>query len=98
GQKLAVLAFAPSMMQVLADRFAKYAIAVLIQTQAMLGASQLLISLLLSHLNTLKDVMLHVEKSGDLTARVPLIGVDEVGQMAKAFNAMQAGYQRVVNT
>lgn len=98
GQKLAVLAFAPSLMQVLADRFAQYAIAVFILTLAMLGASQLLIRFLLSHLNTLKDVMLHVEKSGDLSARVPLIGEDEVGQMAKAFNAMQAGYQRVVNT
>jgi methyl-accepting chemotaxis protein len=58
----------------------------------------LLIRFLLSHLNTLKDVMLHVEKSGDLSARVPLSSEDEVGQMAKAFNAMQAGYQRVVNT
>ncbi|WP_430756916.1 methyl-accepting chemotaxis protein, partial [Pseudomonas aeruginosa] len=42
--------------------------------------------------------MLHVEKSGDLSARVPLQGRDEVGQMASAFNAMQAGYQRIVGT
>jgi methyl-accepting chemotaxis protein len=42
--------------------------------------------------------MLHVEKTGDLSARVPLACEDEVGQMANAFNAMQAGYQRVVNT
>jgi methyl-accepting chemotaxis protein len=65
---------------------------------AMLGASQLLIRFLLSQLNTLKDVMLHVEKTGDLSARVPLACSDEVGQMANAFNAMQAAYQRVVNT
>ncbi|WP_440590826.1 HAMP domain-containing protein, partial [Pseudomonas aeruginosa] len=39
-----------------------------------------------------------VEKSGDLSARVPLQGRDEVGQMASAFNAMQAGYQRIVGT
>ena len=58
---------------------------------AMLGASQLLIRFLLSQLNTLKDVMLHVEKTGDLSARVPLACTDEVGQMANAFNAMQAG-------
>jgi hypothetical protein len=38
----------------------------------------------------LKDVMLHVEKTGDLSARVPLACSDEVGQMANAFNAMQA--------
>ena len=42
--------------------------------------------------------MLHVEKTGDLSARVPLACKDEVGQMATAFNAMQAGYQRVVGT
>lgn len=98
GQRLAVLAFAPSLLQVLADRFLQYAVAVFVLTLAMLCASQLLIRFLLSQLNTLKDVMLHVEKTGDLSARVPLAGEDEVGQMAKAFNAMQAGYQRVVNT
>jgi methyl-accepting chemotaxis protein len=98
GQRIAVLAFAPSLMQVLEDRFARYAVAVFVLMLAMLGASQLLIRFLLSQLNTLKDVMLHVEKSGDLSARVPLTGEDEVGQMAKAFNAMQAGYQRVVTT
>lgn len=59
---------------------------------ALLAASQLLIHFLLVHLNTLKDVMLQVEKSGDLNARVPLSSRDEVGQMASAFNAMQSGY------
>jgi methyl-accepting chemotaxis protein len=83
---------------VFTERFANYAVAVLILMLAMLGASQLLIRFLLSQLNTLKDVMLHVEKTGDLSARVPLACSDEVGQMASAFNAMQAGYQRVVNT
>ena len=98
GQRAAVLAFAPSLAQVLEARFTHYAVAVFVLMLAMLGASQLLIRFLLSQLNTLKDVMLHVEKSGDLSARVPLAGDDEVGQMAKAFNAMQAGYQRVVTT
>ncbi len=98
GQRAAVLAFAPSLTQVLEARFAHYAIAVFVLMLAMLGASQLLIRFLLSQLNTLKDVMLHVEQSGDLSARVPLASHDEVGQMAKAFNAMQAGYQRVVTT
>ncbi|WP_442964779.1 methyl-accepting chemotaxis protein [Pseudomonas sp. GOM7] len=64
----------------------------------LLAASQLLIRFLLSHLNTLKDVMLQAERSGDLSLRVPLSSRDEVGQMAAAFNAMQAGYQRVVGT
>ncbi|MCF5724589.1 methyl-accepting chemotaxis protein [Pseudomonas syringae] len=98
GQQVAVLAYAPSLSQVFGERFANYAVAVAILMLAMLGASQLLIRFLLSQLNTLKDVMLHVEKTGDLSARVPLACKDEVGQMASAFNAMQAGYQRVVST
>ncbi|MDO7928733.1 methyl-accepting chemotaxis protein [Pseudomonas sp. KFB-139] len=98
GQRIAVLAVAPTAVQVLKDRFASYAIAVFVLMIAMLCASQLLIRFILTQLNTLKDVMLHVEKSGDLSARVPNGSDDEVGQMAKAFNAMQAGYQRVVNT
>ena len=97
-RRVAVLAAAPDLPQLLADHFSHYAIAVFILMLAMLSASQLLIRFLLTHRNTLKDVMLHVEKSGDLCARVPLAGEDEVGQMAKAFNAMQAGYQRIVAT
>jgi methyl-accepting chemotaxis protein len=98
GQQVAVIAHGPSLFQVIGERFAHYAVAVFVLMLAMLGASQLLIRFLLSQLNTLKDVMLHVEKTGDLSARVPLACGDEVGQMANAFNAMQAGYQRVVNT
>lgn len=98
GQQVAVLAFAPTFLQVFQDRFSHYAAAVFVLMLLMLCASQLLIRFLLSQLNALKDVMLHVEKSGDLAARVPNRSDDEVGQMAKAFNAMQAGYQRVVNT
>ncbi|MDZ4017290.1 methyl-accepting chemotaxis protein [Pseudomonas sichuanensis] len=95
---LAVLAQAPSLRQVFFDRFGNYAVCVLVLMLAMLCASQLLIRFLLSQLNTLKDVMLHVEKTGDLSARVPLACGDEVGQMAGAFNAMQATYHRVVST
>jgi methyl-accepting chemotaxis protein len=98
GQRVAMIARGPSLSQVFSERFSHYALAVFILMLAMLGASQLLIRFLLSQLNTLKDVMLHVEKTGDLSARVPLACSDEVGQMANAFNAMQAGYQRVVNT
>ena len=98
GQTLAVVADTPSFKQVFVERLPNYAVAVLVLMLAMLGASQLLIRFLLSQLNTLKDVMLNVEQTGDLSARVPLACTDEVGQMASAFNAMQAGYQRVVNT
>jgi len=98
GQRLAVMARAPSVIQVLGQHFFSYAAAVAVLMLGLLAASQLLIRFLLSHLNTLKDVMLHVERSGDLQARVPLDSRDEVGQMAGAFNAMQGGYQRVVST
>ncbi|PMZ97349.1 MULTISPECIES: methyl-accepting chemotaxis protein [unclassified Pseudomonas] len=97
-QHIAVLAQSPSLRQVYFDRFSNYAVCVLILMLAMLCASQLLIRFLLSQLNTLKDVMLHVEKTGDLSARVPLACGDEVGQMAGAFNAMQTTYHRVVST
>ncbi|EXF45774.1 methyl-accepting chemotaxis transducer [Pseudomonas sp. BAY1663] len=98
GQTLAVLAHAPGAREVLGQHFFSYAGAVAVLMLGLLAASQLLIRFLLSHLNTLKDVMLHVERSGDLQARVPLDSRDEVGQMAGAFNAMQSGYQRIVGT
>lgn len=96
GQRAAVIATAPSLIDVFFDRAPRYALVVALLMLLLLAASQLLIRFLLSHLNTLKDVMLQVERSGDLSARVPLDCRDEVGQMASAFNAMQAGYQRVV--
>jgi methyl-accepting chemotaxis protein len=96
GQRLAITASAPGLAEVFLDRAPSYALVVALLMLLLLAASQLLIRFLLSHLNTLKDVMLQVEKSGDLSARVPLDCKDEVGQMASAFNAMQAGYQRIV--
>jgi methyl-accepting chemotaxis protein len=97
-QRVAVTAQAPSLWQVFGERAGAYAVCVLVLMLLLLGASQLLIRFILSHLNQLKDVMLHVERSGDLNARAELDSRDEVGQMATAFNAMQAGYQRVVGT
>lgn len=98
GERFALAVRAPSLWNVFTERFFAYAVAVAVLMLALLAASQLLIRFLLSHLNTLKDVMLHVEASGDLNARVPLDSRDEVGQMATAFNAMQEGYQRIVRT
>lgn len=98
GRRVAVLANAPSVSEVLEERLVSYAFVVCVLMVLLLAASQLLIRFILSHLNTLRDVMLEVERSGDLSARVPLDSRDEVGEMAKAFNAMQAGYQRIVQT
>ncbi|MFI8580934.1 methyl-accepting chemotaxis protein [Ectopseudomonas khazarica] len=98
GRNLAVVMRAPSLFDLFTEHALSYALAVAVLMLLLLAASQLLIRFLLSHLNTLKDVMLQAERSGDLSLRVPLDSRDEVGQMAAAFNAMQAGYQRVVGT
>ena len=98
GRNLAVVVRAPSLFDLFTEHALSYALAVAVLMLLLLAASQLLIRFLLSHLNTLKDVMLQAERSGDLSLRVPLDSRDEVGQMAAAFNAMQAGYQRVVGT
>jgi methyl-accepting chemotaxis protein len=97
-QKIAILAYAPSFQQVFWQRAASFAWVVLLLMLLLMGASQLLIHFLLAHLNSLKDMMLQVAKSGDLTARISTSSADEVGQMANAFNAMQASFQQVVST
>ncbi|HLV16145.1 MAG TPA: methyl-accepting chemotaxis protein [Pseudomonas sp.] len=97
GRRAAVLAHGVGVRDVFVERAGSYALAVLVLMLILLASSQLLIRFLLTHLNTLRSVMLYVESSGDLSARVPLDSRDEVGQMAGAFNAMQAGYQRIVS-
>jgi methyl-accepting chemotaxis protein len=97
-QKVVLLAYAPSFTQVFRLRAASYAGVVCILMLVLMGASQLLIHFLLAQLNSLKEVMLRVAKSGDLTARAASFGADEVGQMASAFNAMQSSFQQVVST
>lgn len=89
---------APSYSDVFFSHLGQYAMAVLVLMLVLLAASQLLIRFILSQLNELRDVMVHVERSGDLSARAKVYGEDEVGQMANAFNALQAGYARVVGT
>ncbi|OEC37273.1 X-X-X-Leu-X-X-Gly heptad repeat-containing protein [Pseudomonas cuatrocienegasensis] len=98
GRELAIAVTAPSLWQVFRERAGTYALAVSLLMLLLMAASQLLIRFILSHLNNLKDSMLHAAHSGDLSARASCDSDDEVGQMAGAFNAMQAGYQRVVGT
>ncbi|GGK05726.1 chemotaxis transducer [Pseudomonas matsuisoli] len=98
GRRVAVLARAPSVVQLFQQRAFDYALVVCVLMVVLLAASQLLIRFILTHLDTLKNVMLNVERTGDLSARVPLSSGDEVGQMARAFNGLQAGYQRIVHT
>nr|WP_285903167.1 methyl-accepting chemotaxis protein [Alkalimarinus sediminis] len=65
---------------------------------ALLLSSQLLISFIERHINKLKKVMLYVQSEKDLTARVEIDSLDEVGQMASAFNQMQDGRVHTIKT
>jgi len=89
---------APTFGDVFLARAPEYALAVGGLMLVLLVASQLLIRFILGNLQRLKDTMLQVERSGDLTVRVEVRGRDEVGQMTQAFNAMQDSYTRVVGT
>ncbi len=54
-----------------------------------MAGSQLLISFIERHVNRLKDTMMSVQESGNLSQRAEVDSSDEIGQMAVAFNAMQ---------
>src|SRR5690554_683349 len=54
-----------------------------------MAGSQLLISFIERHVNRLKDTMMSVQESGNLSQRAEVDSSDEIGQMAEAFNAMQ---------
>ncbi|MCJ8169107.1 methyl-accepting chemotaxis protein [Atopomonas sediminilitoris] len=84
--------------QLFAERAFTYAVAVALLMLLVLVASQLLIHFILSHLISLKNSMLKAQREGDLTVRAKFIGTDEVAQMARAFNEMQASYQLVLQT
>lgn len=54
-----------------------------------MAGSQLLISFIERHVNRLKDTMVAVQQSGDLSQRAVVNAKDEIGEMSAAFNAMQ---------
>lgn len=54
-----------------------------------MAASQLLISFIERHVNRLKNTMVEVQASGNLSQRADVDSTDEIGEMASAFNAMQ---------
>ena len=82
----------------LLDRAPLYAVVVLVLMLGVLAVSQLLISFITRNLLALRDVMLTVQDTGDLTLRAPVASRDEVGAMAQTFNAMQSAQQDVVST
>ena len=84
--------------ELLLERAPLYAIVVAALMLMVLFFSQLLILFITRHIITLRDVMLAVESTGDLTLRAPGSARDEVGSMARAFNAMQESQQAVVGS
>ncbi|MEQ5837241.1 methyl-accepting chemotaxis protein [Marinobacter sp. NFXS9] len=63
-----------------------------------MACSQLLISFIERHVHRLKDTMVEVQASGNLSLRAPVDSTDEIGAMGEAFNAMQARTGRVVSS
>lgn len=53
-----------------------------------MACSQLLISFIERHINRLKDVMVKVQQTGNLSQRAEVDARDEIGEMAEAFNTM----------
>lgn len=87
-----------SYLTLLFERAPTYAVAVFVVMVGVLIVSQLLILFITGHIMSLRDVMLEVQKTGDLRLRAKADSRDEVGSMARAFNAMQAAQQEVVGS
>lgn len=84
------------LFELIMARAALYAAAVFVLMLAVLIVSQLLISFITRHIIAVRDIMLAVQESGDLTLRAQADSRDEIGSIARAFNAMQASQQQVV--
>jgi len=84
-------------LELLIERAPLYALVVFLLMLLVLVASQTLILFISRHLLALRDVMLKVEQTGDLSMRAVSDSRDEVGAMARAFNAMQSAQQQVVS-
>ncbi len=98
GTHIGLVTQSPSFWQVFKNEAGRYAVVTAILMVALLIASQLLISFIERHINKLKTVMLYVQSEKDLTARVHIDSLDEVGQMASAFNHMQDGRMNTIKT
>ena len=75
--------------QVFADTAPGFALVVAVLMALEMAGSQLLISFIERHVNRLKDTMVDVQASGNLSQRAMVDSTDEIGEMANAFNAMQ---------
>lgn len=85
-------------LTLLLSRAPLYAGVVFVLMVVVLCVSQLLIVFITRNILALRDVMVAVQDSGDLTLRAPVKSEDEVGSMAVAFNAMLTAQQTVVGS
>ena len=76
-------------MDVFIDTAPAYAGIVALLMGLEMAGSQLLISFIERHVNRLKNTMVSVQMSGNLSERALVDSSDEIGEMAEAFNAMQ---------
>ncbi|ETX11308.1 methyl-accepting chemotaxis protein [Marinomonas ushuaiensis DSM 15871] len=73
-----------------------YAILVGVLTLLVGGTALYIIHLVTSRVTSLCKTMTSVQHSGDLTQRVKFTGLDEMGEMAHAFNSMMNDFQSIV--
>ncbi|OUR70546.1 hypothetical protein A9Q77_07300 [Marinomonas sp. 42_23_T18] len=79
------------------DNLLRFGIAVILLTLFIGGTALFIIYLVTSRVIRLKDIMLGVAQSGDLTRRVDFKGKDELGIMASSFNQMMSSFQLIVD-
>jgi len=87
-----------SLVAVFTDTATGFALVIAALMVLEMAGSQLLISFIERHINRLKDTMVSVQASGNLSHRADVDSRDEIGQMAEAFNAMQDRTEDVVKS